>query len=102
MPVRKFRGYAAALRTYDKSLFDQERLINFFIGSLIFSDSCSQGIGTHRSSLERGNDGSQNLVVDCIQAPFVDIEFIQRKAGYFQIDVSGSHYLGEIPDTAQQ
>ena len=59
----KFRCHSSARSAVDKSGFDQERLVDILDGSGVLSDGSSQGVKSHRASLELLYDRHQDIPV---------------------------------------
>ena len=75
----KFRCHSSARSAVDKSGFDQERLVDIFDGSGIFSNRCCQGIESHRTALELFHNGGKKQPVSLIQSVTVYFQQIESK-----------------------
>ncbi len=102
MVVGQFGHFTSARRAFQKSLFDEERFINFLDGSGLLADSGRYGVQSDRPTLELLDDGRQNLVVHAVQSARIDVEGLQRDAGNRKIDMAFALDHGEIAHAAQQ
>ena len=102
MLVSEVGGYSTALGADDETFFDEERFVDFFQGAGVFTYGGGKSADTHRPAFEGKDERTENLIVDGIQAAFVDFKFIQGETRDFQIDASVSQYLGEVPHTLKQ
>ena len=73
MPVGLFSGHSPPLGTQDETFLDEERLVDFLEGSGVFAYGGSYGVRANGTSLEGCYDRPENLVVDGVQSPLVDL-----------------------------
>src|SRR5574344_67546 len=97
MVIGQFSSNPSSLCSDNKSFLYKERFIYLFIGSLIFTDSCGNGIGTYRTTFECRNDSPKYLIVNSIQASLVNIEFVKCILGNLEVYSSITQYLCKIP-----
>ena len=102
MLIGKFRRFPAPWSSHDEALLDQERLINLLKRTLILPYCRRYRICSHRTSLELGYYRLQDLVVNGIQSPLVDVKCIKRITGDFKVDGAASHDLCEVSYPSQQ
>lgn len=71
--VGHLRGYSSTLGAHNEAFLDKERLIDLLERALILADGRSDRVGSHRPTLEGGDDRAEYLVVDGVQSPLVDL-----------------------------
>ena len=102
MPVGKFCRFPASRRPHYEAFLYKERLIDFLKSTLVLTHCSSNGIGSHRTSLELGNYSLKYLIVNGIQSPLVYIQGIECVPGDRQVDGAVAHYLGEVAAATEQ
>ena len=102
MVIGKFCSDTTALRADDKTFLDQERFIDFLERTGILADGSGKGSDADRTALESGNQRAENLIVNGVQSPFVNLELVQGKAGYLEVDPAVTEYLCEVADTLEE
>ena len=95
-------GFTAAWSAVDEAFFYKERFIDFFESSDVFAYRRSYCSGSYRSAAEFFYDRGQYLVVDGVQAAFVDVQGVEGDAGDGKVDAAAALHLGEVPDATQQ
>ena len=73
MLIGLFGHFAPTRGAADKAFLDEERFVDFLHSSSILANGCGYRADTHRATLELINDGEEYLIVDFVQAVFVDI-----------------------------
>ena len=101
MFISQFRHLSSPRCTLQESFLDQERFIYFFQCSRIFPQCRSNGSQSHRPTFELVYNGTEQLVINLIQAIPVYIQRLQREASDRLIDISVPLHLSEITHTAQ-
>ncbi len=102
MTVCHLRGDAAALGPDQETFLDQERFIYFFQGARVFADRRCERAHADRTALERRNQRAEDLVVDRVETPFVNLELIEGETRDFEVDVPVPDNLGKVPDPFQE
>ena len=102
MFIGKFGHFTSTGSTLHKSFFYQERFVNFFNGSRIFSQSRSNGSDTYRTTFKLVYNGAKYLVVYLIQTVFIDIQCFQCKLGDLCIDRAGAFHLRKVTYPTEQ
>ena len=102
MRIGEFGGDAAALGADEEALLDEEGFVHLLQGAGILGDGCSEGSHAHRTALEQGDERPEDLVVNGIQPPLVDFEFVQGEPGDFHVDPAVAEHLREIPHPLEQ
>src|SRR4051812_39805204 len=96
------RGNTPARGTLQKSVLDEERLVDFLERSRILADRRGDGTDAHRPAVELLDDGLEDPRVHVVEPELIDLEQLQRVGGDFAIDRSARPYLGEVADASQQ
>ena len=99
MLVSQFGDFTATRRTLQEAFLNQERFIDFFHRTRVFTESRGNGGQAHRPSVELIDDGRENLVVDFIQTISVDVQGLEGITGNLDIDASIAFHLGKVADT---
>ena len=100
--VGEVGGDAAALGAEDEAFLDQEGFIDFLQRAGVLGNGSRQGAHTHRTALEGGDEGAEDLVVDGIEAALVDLELVQGEAGDFHVDAAVAEHLREVAHALEQ
>ncbi len=79
---------------------NQERFINFFNGSRVFTHRGCNGSKARPAPPEFIDDGGKDFIVHFVQPVFIHIQGCQGILGNGQIDGAVSFYLGKIPDAS--
>ena len=102
MRICLLSGDSAPWSTLDEALLYEERFVNLLYGTLVLPHRCRDCIDSHRPSIELCDYSIENLVVNLVQSPLVNIESIQRITRNRKIYMTVSLYLGEIPHAPEQ
>ena len=81
MLIGQFRYHTTTWSTLDKTLHDEERLVDLLHRSGILANSGSDSGNAHRTSAELVDDGQQDAVINLVQSLLVDIQCFQRYLG---------------------
>src|SRR3982751_2624420 len=92
------RGNTPARRTLQKSVLDEERLVDFLERARILADRGGDGADADRPAVELLDDGLEDARVHVVESELIDLEELQRVGGDFAIDYSARAYLGEVAD----
>ena len=96
MFISQFRHLSSPRCTLQKSFLDQERFIYFFQCSRIFPQCRSNGSQSHRPAFELVYNGTEQLVINLIQAIPVYIQCFQCITGNLHINPAASLHLCKV------
>ena len=102
MFVGQVGDFASAWCASDEAFFDEEWFVDLLYGSGIFTDGRGNGGDAYGSSFELVDDGSENLVVDFVEAVLVNVECLEAEACDFGVDVTVSLHLCKVSDATEQ
>ena len=74
MAIRLCRSHAPAGRSLKESILNEERLVNFLDGPLIFADCRGDRAYSDGSALEFLDDRLENARVHVVEAKLIDVE----------------------------
>ena len=78
MRVSLVSSDAASWSTLDEALLYEERFVNLLHGTLVLPHRCRDCIDAHRPSIELCDYSIEDLVVNLVQSPLVNVQGIQR------------------------
>ena len=102
MFISQFRYFTTAGSAFQEAFLYQERFINFFDGSRIFSQGRSDGCKSHRTALELIDNRTKYLIVYLIQSVLVNVKRLECEIGDFRIDAARTFHLCKVPHATQQ
>ena len=86
MLISQVSSFAATWCALDKSLHDEERLIDFLHSALVLANGCGYGCKAYGTSAKLVYNSGENTIVYFVQAKGVDIEGLQRQVGYPEVN----------------
>jgi len=102
VPVR-LRGCNATSRSpLQKSVLNQERLVDFLEGPHVFADRRGNRADTHRSAIELLDDRLEDPRVHVVEPELIHFEQLERISRDLAIDAPAGAHLGEVSNSAQQ
>lgn len=82
MSVGKLSYFAASWCTFNKTLFDEIRFVNFLNCAGILAECGGNGVEPYRTAIEFCDNGGENLIVDFIKSVAVNVESFKSEACY--------------------
>ena len=95
MGIGEFRRFPSARRPDYEPFLDEERFIDFLKSTLVLPHCSRNCICPDRTAPELCYYGPENLVVDGIEPPLVNIQGIKGISCYTYVNVPVAHDLGE-------
>ena len=102
MSVGKFCHFTSTWRTFDETLLNEERFIDLFHRTRVFTNSSGNGAQTNRSALELVDDGGEYLVVNLVKTKLVNVQRFERHVSNWQVNGAVALHLCKVTHTPQQ